>query len=1325
MADTIELPSGAAATGLSDAQLRATPVPVSVSSGSISINGPVTISNEVEVKNDVGSPIPISATALPLPNTAATSTLQTVANSSLSSIDSKVPSGLTVTATRLLTDGSGVTQPVSVGNFPATQAVSGTVSVGNFPATQAISAASLPLPTGAATETTLSALNTKVTAVNTGAVVVASSALPSGAATETTLTALSAKIPTGLTVTSTRLLVDGSGVTQTVNGTVNVGNFPASQAVTGTFFQATQPVSIAAAVAVTGPLTDTQLRATPVPVSGTFTSTGLTDTQLRATAVPVSLTSTTISNFPATQAVSGTVTSNIGTTNGLALDSTLTGGTAKAIVRSAAKGTTVAADVTSTAVDANTQALDVVVKGIVATTLSGTPAVSVSNFPASQAVTGTFFQATQPVSGTVTANAGTGTFQTNITNASLPVTGAFFQATQPVSIAASVAVTGPLTDTQLRAAAVPVSLTSTTVTNTVAVSGTVTANIGTTNGLALDATLTSGAQKATVRSATKGTSTAADVTSTAVDANTQALDVFVKGTNGLTDTQLRATAVPVSLTSTTVTNTVAVSGAVTANAGTNLNTSLLALDSTVAKDASLTTLNTSVNSLLKPASTLAAVTAITNTVTIKADTAVNQVNALKVDGSAVTQPVSIAASVAVTGPLTDTQLRAVAVPVSLASTTVTNTVAVSGTVTANAGTGTFQTNITNASVPVTGTFFQATQPVSIAAAVAVTGPLTDTQLRATAVPVSLASTTITNFPATQAVSGTVSANIQSAGTTIGIRPDGFVRAQLDPTSLLFDTFETLDTTNTWTIGGTTAPTGVAGNLSVAPGTTASATSFAKSQPSFIPSSSGFLQFAAILQFEVAAVTGNQRVWGLGVYTTPTAAIPITNGSVFELDSATGALFGSVYSNSIRTQTIALTRPTDGLNHRYAIYYKASKVYFEIDNVSVGSIAFPNPQVSALSTVIVSANAGAALATAAVLTSTALGVGDTGRNATKLADGTYPWRVGKISAAGAQLVGIDQTTPGTTNLVSIGTTGTVAINAALPAGANVIGQVTANAGTNLNTSALALDTSVNTLLKPASTLAAVTTVSAVTAITNALPVGANVIGKVSIDQTTPGTTNLVALSPETTKVIGTVNLSAAQTLATVTTVGAVTAITNALPTGTNSIGTIQQAVLTKGTQGATGVTSQDLKDAGRNQTNYFMVLPIVTTATDALQSLTGFKSAAAVAATTTPAVVTAAKIYRINSVTITYVAVVTAGTAKFTLRANPAGVVAITSPAVSNWTIGGAAAVAGVAETVQISFPDGLEFPAGTGIGISVVGLSALQVAAAVGYAQISVQGYEY
>ena len=47
-------------------------------------------------------------------------------------------------------------------------------------------------------------------------------------------------------------------------------------------------VSAAKPLPVSGPLTDTQLRATPVPVSGTVTANGpLTDAQLRATAVPV------------------------------------------------------------------------------------------------------------------------------------------------------------------------------------------------------------------------------------------------------------------------------------------------------------------------------------------------------------------------------------------------------------------------------------------------------------------------------------------------------------------------------------------------------------------------------------------------------------------------------------------------------------------------------------------------------------------------------------------------------------------------------------------------------------------------------------------------------------------------------------------------------------------------------------------------------------------------------------------------------------------------------------------------------------------------------
>lgn len=140
---------------------------------------------------------------------------QDTGNASLSSIDGKVPANLTVTSTRLLVDGSGVTQPVSDGGgsltvdgtVAATQ--SGTWNINNISGT-------VSLPTGAATETTLSSLNSKVTAVNTGAVVVSSSALPSGAAT-------SAKQDTGNTSVAsidTKILADTTSIAGTLSATV-------------------------------------------------------------------------------------------------------------------------------------------------------------------------------------------------------------------------------------------------------------------------------------------------------------------------------------------------------------------------------------------------------------------------------------------------------------------------------------------------------------------------------------------------------------------------------------------------------------------------------------------------------------------------------------------------------------------------------------------------------------------------------------------------------------------------------------------------------------------------------------------------------------------------------------------------------------------------------------------------------------------------------------------------------------------------------------------------------------------------------------------------
>jgi hypothetical protein len=123
-------------------------------------------------------------------------------------------------------------------------------------------------------------------------------------------------------------------------------------------------------------------------------------------------------------------------------------------------------------------------------------------------------------------------------------------------------------------------------------------------------------------------------------------------------------------------------------------------------------------------------------------------------------------------------------------------------------------------------------------------------------------------------------------------------------------------------------------------------------------------------------------------------------------------------------------------------------------------------------------------------------------------------------------------------------------------------VTANAGTNLNTSALALDTSVNgILLAQGSTTAGEKGALIQGAVTTAAP-------SYTTAQTSPlsldTSGNLRVLASQ----IGTWNIS------TITTVSAVTAITNALPAGTNLIGQVSASSETSTIyNGTTALTPQ--------------------------------------------------------------------------------------------------------------------------------------------------------
>ena len=234
------------------------------------------------------------------------------------------------------------------------------------------------------------------------------------------------------------------------------------------------------------------------------------------------------------------------------------------------------------------------------------------------------------------------------------------------------------------------------------------------SGAATSAAQTDGTQKSIARGGAKGTTTAADVTSSAIDANTQALDVAVKNTvpvsgafyqatqpvsftwSGLTDAQLRATAVPVSIASIpshAVTNAgtfaVQATGTVTANLGTIAG---VATETTLAAaNAKLTdgTQKSIARGGAKGTTTAADVTSSAIDANTQAlDVAVK--NTVPVSGAfyQATQPVSFTWS-----GLTDAQLRATAVPVSIASIpshAVTNAgtfaVQATGTVTANLGT---------------------------------------------------------------------------------------------------------------------------------------------------------------------------------------------------------------------------------------------------------------------------------------------------------------------------------------------------------------------------------------------------------------------------------------------------------------------------------------------------------------------------------------------------------------------------------------------------------------------------------------------------------------
>lgn len=272
------------------------------------------------------------------------------------------------------------------------------------------------------------------------------------------------------------------------------------------------------------------------------------------------------------------------------------------------------------------------------------------------------------------------------------------------------------------------------------------------------------------------------------------------------------------------------------------------------------------------------------------------------------------------------------------------------------------------------------------------------------------------------------------------------------------------------------------------------------------------------------------------------------------------------------------------------------------------------------------------------------------------------------------------------------------------------------------------------VKAASTLPALTDTAVVTTQRDPLPAGNNVVGKFSIDQATPGTTNRVDVGTMANVAV------AMNTGVRAAGVQRVTIATDDIvPASQSGIWTVQPGntanttawlvngpALTKGTQGAVGYTIQELKDAGRTLVTLTAerVVPVLTT--DTVVTCAKLVGDTATAGVTTYAV-TSGKTLRLQAIHISLTpSSTTLGVVQVRLRTLSSGACTVAAGLkVMQWEIGNPGTGTQVAnaanQRLDAFFPDGVEFSGAT----RNICLSMNALAAAAQVVTISLVGYEY
>ena len=356
-------------------------------------------------------------------------------------------------------------------------------------------------------------------------------------------------------------------------GNVTVTNFPNPQNVNVTQFGgATVGAATAAGTSASGNIIGIQGVTGGVPLNTNVTFPGsiavTQSTSPWVSSIPAGL---NVNNFPATQAVSGTVTANAGT----GFPSTTTAGTSGTnliTIQGSPSGVAIPISGTVTTTPSGTQNVNQLQLGgatLGAATTAGTSATGNIQgiqgvaggvaLPISGSVSVSNFPATQPVSGTVTVNQGTSPW---VVTTPPPFSGAVTQGTTPWTVGGS---TGTLTQTanglKVDGSAVTQPVSGTVTANagsgTFTVAGTVTANAGT-GFPSVTAAGTSGASLTTIQGSPTGVAVPISGTVTTTPSgtqNVQGLGTAGSPSGGVLTTQGQDVAVTGTLNTTTAGNT--------------------------------------------------------------------------------------------------------------------------------------------------------------------------------------------------------------------------------------------------------------------------------------------------------------------------------------------------------------------------------------------------------------------------------------------------------------------------------------------------------------------------------------------------------------------------------------------------------------------------------------------------------------------------------------------------------------------------------------------------------------------------------------------------